>query len=76
MCRVFVSGRGNVFMREIAEHLVEGLVLAGRSAELVTARGRVLVEKGRCLASNAETTERVRAAGAALEGWSARVKAD
>ena len=36
MCRVFVSGRGNVFMREIAEHLVEALVLTGRSAELVT----------------------------------------
>ena len=28
MCRVFVSGRGNVFMREIAEHLVKALVLA------------------------------------------------
>ena len=35
MCRVFVSGRGNVFMREIAEHLVESLVLAGRPGELV-----------------------------------------
>ena len=35
MCRVFVSGRGNVFMREIAEHLVEALVLAGRHGELV-----------------------------------------
>ena len=35
MCRVFVSGRGNVFMREIAEHLVEALVLMGRSGELV-----------------------------------------
>jgi Glycosyl transferase family 2 len=35
MCRVFVSGRGNVFMREIAEHLVEALILGGRSAELV-----------------------------------------
>ena len=35
MCRVFVSGRGNVFMREIAEHLVEALVLAGRPGELV-----------------------------------------
>ncbi|MGZ4672312.1 MAG: glycosyltransferase [Ilumatobacteraceae bacterium] len=30
-----MSGRGNVFMREIAEHLVEALVLAGRNAELV-----------------------------------------
>ncbi len=35
MCRVFVSGRGNVYMREIAEHLVEALVLIGRSGELV-----------------------------------------
>lgn len=35
MCRVFVSGRGNVFMREIAEHLVEALVLTGRASELV-----------------------------------------
>ena len=35
MCRVFVSGRGNVFMREIAEHLVEALMLTGRAAELV-----------------------------------------
>ena len=35
MCRVFVSGRGNVFMREIAEHLVEALLLTGRAAELV-----------------------------------------
>ncbi len=35
MCRVFVSGRGNVFMTEIAQHLVEALVLAGRTAELV-----------------------------------------
>ena len=35
MCRVFVSGRGNVFMREIAEHLVEALALMGRAAQLV-----------------------------------------
>lgn len=35
MCRVFVSGRGNVFMREIAEHLVEALVLTGQPGELV-----------------------------------------
>ena len=35
MCRVFVSGRGNVFMREIAEHVVEALVLSGRPGELV-----------------------------------------
>src|SRR6476659_8316950 len=35
MCRVFVSGRGNVYMREIAEHLVEALVQIGRAGELV-----------------------------------------
>jgi len=35
MCRVFVSGRGNVYMREIAEHLVEALVQIGRPGELV-----------------------------------------
>src|SRR5688500_18917737 len=33
-CRVFVSAHGNVFMREIAEHLVEALHLGGRPAEL------------------------------------------
>jgi|CXWL01.1.fsa_nt_gi hypothetical protein len=36
MWRVFVSEHGNVFMREIAEHLVEALTSRGRSAELVT----------------------------------------
>lgn len=35
-CRVFVSEHGNVFMTEIAEHLVEALRLTGREAELVT----------------------------------------
>src|SRR4051812_9040206 len=35
MCRVFVSGRGNVYMREIAEHLVEALAQLGRRGELV-----------------------------------------
>jgi len=33
--RVFVSDRGNVFMREIAEHLVEALAGRGHRAELV-----------------------------------------
>ncbi|MCX6520307.1 MAG: glycosyltransferase [Actinobacteria bacterium] len=37
-CRVFVSERGNVFMREIADHLVEALVAGGRPAEVVTDR--------------------------------------
>ncbi|MEP6551755.1 MAG: hypothetical protein ABJB95_11265, partial [Gemmatimonadales bacterium] len=50
--------------------------LPGRSAELVTVRGRVLVEKGRCLASNAELTARVRAAAAALLDWSAHTGAE
>jgi hypothetical protein len=36
VCRVFVSGRGNAFMREIAEHLVEALAIGGRPAELCT----------------------------------------
>src|SRR4029078_4632749 len=35
MCRLFVSARGNVYMREIAEHLVEALVQIGRPGELV-----------------------------------------
>src|SRR3954453_1452004 len=35
MCRVFVSGSGNVYMREIAEHLVEALTQIGRPGELV-----------------------------------------
>src|SRR3954447_4701598 len=35
MCRVFVSGRGNVYMREIAEHLVEALAQLGRRGEVV-----------------------------------------
>jgi len=38
MWRVFVSERGNVFMREIADHLVEALAATGRDAELVTDR--------------------------------------
>jgi hypothetical protein len=35
---VYVSEHGNVFMREIAERLVEALHLSGRSASLVTHR--------------------------------------
>src|SRR3954453_6875956 len=35
MCRVFVSGRGNVYMREIAGRLVEALAQIGRPGELV-----------------------------------------
>ena len=34
--RVFVSPLGNVFMREIAEHLVEGLASKGHRPALIT----------------------------------------
>jgi hypothetical protein len=36
--QVFVSERGNVFMTEIAEHIVEGLRLRGHAADVVTDR--------------------------------------
>jgi 5-methylthioadenosine/S-adenosylhomocysteine deaminase len=45
--------------------------LPGRSAELVTVRGRVLVDRGRALAADGALTERVREAGSALAIWSA-----
>ncbi len=35
-CRVYVSEHGNVFMREIADHLVEALAASGRAAEVIT----------------------------------------
>jgi hypothetical protein len=38
MFRVYVSEHGNVFMREIADHLVEALIAGGRAAEIVTDR--------------------------------------
>lgn len=43
--------------------------LPGRSAELVTVRGRVLVERGRVLAADTALVERVNAAGTALASW-------
>ena len=43
--------------------------LAGRSAELVTVRGRVLVRRGRVLAADTALVERVNAAGTALASW-------
>jgi 5-methylthioadenosine/S-adenosylhomocysteine deaminase len=46
--------------------------LPGRSAELVTVRGRVLVDRGRAIAADTELAARVRAIGAALGKWSAR----
>jgi len=45
--------------------------LPGRSARLVTVRGKVLVENGRALAADPRLTERVSEAGAALAKWSA-----
>ncbi|MFL5469687.1 MAG: amidohydrolase family protein [Gemmatimonadaceae bacterium] len=46
--------------------------LPGRSAEMVTVRGRLLVQRGRALASDASLNDRVRNAGIALESWAAR----
>jgi cytosine/adenosine deaminase-related metal-dependent hydrolase len=46
--------------------------LPGRSAELVTARGRVLVDRGRVLAADGSLADRVRRAGEALAAWAAR----
>ncbi len=45
--------------------------LPGRSAELVTVRGRVLVERGRALAADKALTEKVREAGTSLGTWEA-----
>jgi cytosine/adenosine deaminase-related metal-dependent hydrolase len=44
--------------------------LPGRSAELVTVCGRVLVERGRALRSDDALVKRVRDAGTALASWS------
>lgn len=46
--------------------------LPGRSAELVTVRGRMLVDRGRVLAADAALTKRVRTAGDALASWAAK----
>jgi 5-methylthioadenosine/S-adenosylhomocysteine deaminase len=46
--------------------------LPGRSAELVTVRGRVLVDRGHVLAQDKALAERVRHAGDALSSWAAR----
>jgi 5-methylthioadenosine/S-adenosylhomocysteine deaminase len=43
--------------------------LPGRSAELVTVRGRVLVERGRARSSDAALAQRVREVGTALASW-------
>ncbi len=43
--------------------------LPGRSAELVTVRGRVLVERGRARSGDAALAQRVREIGAALASW-------
>jgi 5-methylthioadenosine/S-adenosylhomocysteine deaminase len=46
--------------------------LPGRSAELVTVRGRMLVDRGRVLAADDALTQRVSRAGDALASWAAR----
>jgi cytosine/adenosine deaminase-related metal-dependent hydrolase len=46
--------------------------LPGRSAELVTVRGRLLVDRGRVLSADDALTKRVRKAGDALASWAAR----
>ena len=46
--------------------------LPGRSADLVTVRGKVMVDRGRVVASEPRLTQRMREAGAALAAWSAR----
>jgi len=45
--------------------------LPGRSADVVTVRGKVLVERGRARAADTALAERVRAAGTALSAWAA-----
>lgn len=45
--------------------------LPGRSAEVVTVRGRVLVRGGQALAADTALVERVNAAGTALASWRA-----
>lgn len=46
--------------------------LPGRTAELVTVRGRVLVDRGRVLGADKALVERVNAAGTALATWMSR----
>jgi 5-methylthioadenosine/S-adenosylhomocysteine deaminase len=46
--------------------------LPGRSAELVTVRGRLLVDRGRVLTADDGLTARVRKAGDALASWALR----
>jgi 5-methylthioadenosine/S-adenosylhomocysteine deaminase len=46
--------------------------LPGRSAELVTVRGEVLVERGRCKKSDPALTQRVQEIGASLAKWAER----
>ena len=47
--------------------------LPGRSADLVTVRGKVLVERGRCGAADSSLAMRIQTAGAALAAWSSGV---
>jgi cytosine/adenosine deaminase-related metal-dependent hydrolase len=46
--------------------------LPGRSAELVTVRGKVLVDNGRALAADSALANRVQSTGVALSRWAAK----
>ena len=46
--------------------------LPGRSAQLVTVKGKILVEGGRALAADPKLSQRVRETGSALAQWSAK----
>ena len=46
--------------------------LPGRSAELVTVKGRMLVQRGRALAADKGLAARVQAVGTALAAWASR----
>ena len=45
--------------------------LPGRSAQLVTVRGKVLVDNGQAVARDSTLAARVSCIGAALTGWAA-----
>ena len=47
--------------------------LPGRSAELVAVRGRVLVERGRCVTVDPSLAARVNQIGKALAAWASRI---
>jgi 5-methylthioadenosine/S-adenosylhomocysteine deaminase len=53
-------------------HSAAIFALAGRSAETVVVRGKVLAEKGRVVAADPALAGRVRATGTALSTWAAK----